>query len=108
MQATWQLQWPATNPKRLAPRFVPLGEAEAAIAKGSGNPEFRIARVEEDGEEAAAPAAAAAGGAGEGRGARERRGSGAGASGDALEAIDKRLVERRRRVGLFWACLMLS
>ena len=34
-QATWQLQWPATNPKRLAPKFVPLREAESG-APGRG------------------------------------------------------------------------
>jgi hypothetical protein len=28
-QATYQLQWPVTNPKRLAPRYVSLSEAEA-------------------------------------------------------------------------------
>ncbi len=129
-QATYQLQWPATNPKRLAPRFVPLAEAEtgarggqgtgaadvcwlaglhagwggtpdgaitaagvdqhsvvlqqqaclclptltvaalpthcarcAAIGTGAGNPDFRLKRTEEDGEDevaAAAPAPAAA------------------------------------------------
>ena len=32
-QATYQLQWPATNPKRLAPRFVPLTEAETGGAR---------------------------------------------------------------------------
>ncbi|KAL4444627.1 hypothetical protein ABPG77_002444 [Micractinium sp. CCAP 211/92] len=57
-RATYQLQWPATNPKRLAPRFVPLAEAETSIGNGAGNPDFRIKRTEEDGEEAA-PAAEA-------------------------------------------------
>lgn len=60
-RATYQVQWPATNPKRLAPRFVPLAEAETAIGTGAGNPDFRLKRMEEDGEEeqAAEPAAAA-------------------------------------------------
>ena len=35
-QATYQLQWPATNPKRLAPRFVPLAEAETGARPGQG------------------------------------------------------------------------
>ncbi|EFN59666.1 hypothetical protein CHLNCDRAFT_56500 [Chlorella variabilis] len=50
-KATYHLQWPATNPKRLAPRFVPLTEAETAIGTGAGNPDFRLKRTEEDGEE---------------------------------------------------------
>ncbi|KAL4427699.1 hypothetical protein ABPG75_001788 [Micractinium tetrahymenae] len=58
-RATYQLQWPATNPKRLAPRFVPLAEAETSIGNGAGNPDFRIKRTEEDGEEEAPPAAEA-------------------------------------------------
>ncbi|GAB4822403.1 hypothetical protein N2152v2_009449 [Parachlorella kessleri] len=90
-RATWRLQWPATNPKRLAPRFVALVEAEEAIARGSGNPEFKVARTEEDGEDAAAPAAAA-----KGARASEARNS-SGRDGDAAaQAVDKRLVERRR------------
>lgn len=32
-QATYKLQWPATNPKRLAPRFVPLTEAETGATE---------------------------------------------------------------------------
>lgn len=77
-QGTWQLQWPAINPKRLAPRFVALSEAEAAIGKGSGNPDFRIARTAEDGEEEAAAA------------------DGGSAAAQDAPAVDKRLVERRR------------
>ena len=60
LQATYQLQWPATNPKRLAPRFVPLSEAETAIGNGAGNPDFRVKRTEEDAVEEGPPAAAAA------------------------------------------------
>ena len=60
LQATYQLQWPATNPKRLAPRFVPLSEAETAIGNGAGNPDFRVKRTEEDAVEEDPPAAAAA------------------------------------------------
>ncbi|KAL4856886.1 Apoptotic chromatin condensation inducer in the nucleus [Chlorella vulgaris] len=54
-KATYGLQWPITNPKRLAPRFVPLLEAESAIGTGAGNPDFRLRRMEEDGEEEQAP-----------------------------------------------------
>lgn len=44
LQATYHLQWPATNPKRLAPRFVPLTEAETGAARGQGNrrPAFAV------------------------------------------------------------------
>ncbi|KAI3429480.1 hypothetical protein D9Q98_005571 [Chlorella vulgaris] len=58
-KATYGLQWPITNPKRLAPRFVPLLEAESAIGTGAGNPDFRLRRMEEDGEEEQAPEVAA-------------------------------------------------
>ena len=57
--------------------------------QGSGNPEFRIVRKEEDGPEEAPPAAAAEGGSG---------------GGDKLEAIDRRLAERRRCGG----CTLLA
>jgi apoptotic chromatin condensation inducer in the nucleus len=49
--ATWQLQWPASNPKRLAPEFVSVGEAERAIGTGAGNPDFKVARTKEDATE---------------------------------------------------------
>lgn len=35
LQATYGLQWPITNPKRLAPRFVPLLEAESGGSLGA-------------------------------------------------------------------------
>jgi apoptotic chromatin condensation inducer in the nucleus len=49
--ALWRAQWPAGSPKRLHPRFVSLREAEAAIGKGGGNPDFRVERIPEDGPE---------------------------------------------------------
>jgi apoptotic chromatin condensation inducer in the nucleus len=50
-EALWDLQWPAGSPKRLQPKYVPLVQAEAAIASGSGNPDFKVQRTEEDGPE---------------------------------------------------------
>lgn len=56
--ATYQLQWPTTNPKRLQPQFVRLAEAESAIGNGAGNPDYRVRRTEEDGPEEAPPSSA--------------------------------------------------
>lgn len=44
----WKLQWPPSSTKVLEPQFVSVYEAEKAIALGSGNTEFTIARTEED------------------------------------------------------------
>lgn len=43
VQATYQLQWPATNPKRLAPRFVPLAEAETSERWAACRPDLSAA-----------------------------------------------------------------
>jgi len=43
------LQWPASSPKRLSPRFVSVMVAEMAIGHGGGNPDFKIERMEDDG-----------------------------------------------------------
>lgn len=59
-QATWGIHYPDGNPKTLSPQFVPVWEAEKAIAAGSGNPDFKVARCPEDGpdpEPEAPPAA---------------------------------------------------
>ncbi|KAL6780388.1 hypothetical protein ACKKBF_B13345 [Auxenochlorella protothecoides x Auxenochlorella symbiontica] len=60
LAATAGLTWPAASPKTLAPRHVALREAERAIGQGAGNPDFRVERLPEDGEEEAEEAEAAA------------------------------------------------
>ena len=42
------LRWPADSPKRLAPKFITIVEAENAIKAGENNPDFSIERVDGD------------------------------------------------------------
>lgn len=83
---------------------MPLSEAEAAIGKGSGNPEFKIARTAEDGEEEQQQG-------GGGGGSEQQGDAAAGKEGDAaVQALDKRLVERRRcgKMSSNFFCNLLS